>query len=362
MFCRQCGTELSEEAAYCGKCGTKVIKAETGNTSDRKDAHADNTMENQSTIPDNLQSTSTRQKWLIGIIVVVVIGFCLWMLALVIRWLFSSFVVAAIVFVVGYILYHKALAPWLTERSYMKGSKELQLPEGMSASTLLEALSGKFNYPYLRGIHYGTDGECVIEGKYSMYPVTFYADNITEISYLPKENDKKKRTVLLEAMAVCDYINKFFNPSLPIDLVKDMKRLRIAEGQRKGVAIVCTAASILVAAAFIWDHVSPGSLESMAVPGKEVRTAYLSEYSKSVTIEDAFDNFFDNGKWTKYNLEGYTYVAFTGTCRYYDGQTDVRIVFKITGKNFIIDSLDINGRTQSNLVLYGLLSAVYEDY
>lgn len=362
MFCRQCGTELSEEAAYCRRCGTKVIRTEIGNTADQRGAHADNTMESQSKILDNLQSTAIWQKWLIGIIAVAVIGFCIWMLVLVIRWLFSSFVVAVIVLAAGYILYHKALAPWMAGWSYKKGSKELQLPDGMSPSTLLEALSGKFNYPYLRGIHYGTDGECVIEGKYSMYPVTFYADNITEISYVPKENDKKKRTVLLEAMAVRNYINKFFNPSLPIDVVKDMKRLRIAEGQRKAVAVVCTAASVLIAAALIWDYISPGGLESMAVPGKEVRTAYLSEYSKSITIEDAFENFFDNGKWTKYNLGGYTYVAFTGTCRYYDEQADVRVVFKITGKNFIIDSLDINGRTQSNLVLYGLLSAVYEDY
>lgn len=28
---------------------------------------------------------------------------------------------------------------------------------------LLEALSGKFNYPYFKGVYYGTMGECVIE-------------------------------------------------------------------------------------------------------------------------------------------------------------------------------------------------------
>ena len=118
MFCRQCGTELSEEAVYCRQCGTKVIKTEIGNTADQRDAHADNTMESQSKIPDNLQSTATWQKWLIGIIAVAVIGFCIWMLVLVIRWLFSSFVVAVIVFAAGYILYHKALAARLSDHFY----------------------------------------------------------------------------------------------------------------------------------------------------------------------------------------------------------------------------------------------------
>lgn len=136
----------------------------------------------------------------------------------------------------------------------------------------------------------------------------------------------------------------------------------LAEGQRKAVAFVWTAASILIAAAIVWDCVSPGSLLNMAVPGIEVRSAYLSQYSTKVTIEEAFENFFDDCKWKKYNSGGYTYVAFTGTCLYLDEQADVRIVFKITGENFIVDSLDINGKTQSNLFLYGVLSKVYEDY
>lgn len=362
MFCRQCGTELSEDAAYCGQCGAKVIKAETDNTVDRRDVYVDSAKKSQREIFDNLQKTPTWLKCLIGIIAAVVIGFCIWLLILILRWVISSFVIASIVFVIGYILYHKVLAPWLTERSYNRISKELQLPEGMTASMLLEALSGKFNYPYFKGVHYGTEGECVIEGKYSMYPVTFYEDNITEISYISEGTDTKKRTVLLETMAIQDYINKFFNPNLPIDVIRDMKRLNLAEGQRKAVAFVCAAATVLIVAATVWDYVSPGSLQSMAVPGIEVRTAYLSEYSTQVTIGEAFEGFFDNCKWTKFDSEGYAYVAFTGTCRYFDERADVRITFKITGEKFIVDSLDINGRTQSDLVLYGLLSAVYEDY
>lgn len=362
MFCRLCGTEISEDAAYCGQCGTKVIKPNADNIVGAQITHDNCTRESQSDTSNDIPKTPTWQKWLIGIIVVIILGFGAWLSFLFIRWLFSSFIIAVIVIAVGYVIYHKALAPCLTGQSYVKESKELQLPEGMSASTLLEALSGKFNYPYFKGIHYGTDGKCVIEGKYSMYPVTFYADNITEISYIPGKDDKKTRTILLEAMAIRDYVNKFFNPDLPVDVVKDMKKLKLAEGQRKAVAIVCTAATVLVAAALIWDYVSPGSLQSMAVPGYGVRTAYLSEYSNRITIEEAFDNYFGNGKWSQYDSEGYSYVIFTGTCIYLGKQADIRIAFKITGEHFIVDSLDINGRAQSDLILYGLLSDVYETY
>ena len=45
----------------------------------------------------------------------------------------------------------------------------------------------------------------------------------------------------------------------------------------------------------------PGLISNIFNPGASVRNAYLSEYSSSVTIEDAFDDFFEDGKWSAYN-------------------------------------------------------------
>lgn len=358
MFCRQCGTQISDDAAYCGSCGAKVIRAETvdciSGTVEQGESGGDGKIEKQ--------KSSAFWVWVIVIVSLGIIGLVIWLLFLFLRWLSSAFIPAVAVIAGGYILYHKVLAQAITEYFYDRASKEIHLPEGMTASSLLEALSGKFNYPYFKGVHYGADGECVIEGKYAMYPICFGENNITEISYIVSEYDKKKRTVLLEAVAVQDYLNKFFNPNLPVDVIKDMRKLKLAEGQRKAVAVVSAIASFLIMAAIVLDYVSPGGLQSMAVPGIEVRSAYLSQYSTKVTIEEAFEAYFNNCKWSKFDSEGYTYVAFTGTCRYFDEPADVRIVFKITGENFIVDSLDINGKTQNDWVLYGLLSSVYEDY
>lgn len=358
MFCRQCGTQISDDASYCGCCGAKVIRAETvdrvSSIVEQREGGDNGKIEKQ--------KSATFWAWVIVIVSLGVIGLAIWLLVLFLRWLSSAFIPAVAVIAGGYILYHKVLAKVITEYFYDRTPKEIHLPEGMTASSLLEALSGKFNYPYFKGVHYGTDGECVIEGKYAMYPICFGENDIAEISYIASEYDKKKRTVLLEVMAVQDYLNKFFNPNLPVDVIKDMRKLKLAEGQRKAVAVVSAIASLLIMAAIVLDYVSPGSLQSMAVPGIEVRTAYLSEYSTQVTIEEAFENFFDNCKWAKYDSGAYTYVAFTGTCKYLGERVDIRIVFKITGENFIVDSLDINGRTQNDLILYGVLSAVYEDY
>ena len=45
-----------------------------------------------------------------------------------------------------------------------------------------------------------------------------------------------------------------------------------------------------------------------------------------------------------------------------DERVDVRMTFKITGENFVLDSVDMNGAPQNNLVIYSLLNAIYADY
>lgn len=389
MYCMHCGTELEKDMAYCIKCGAKVDQNSEATTEQTpfpfqdtatsiKAKILDHIPHRSDTVQEEYDNNSTDKSWIdrlralsqsstfrtlvIGAGILVGAGFAIWLLFLFLRWMFSSFILTIAVVASGYIVYHKGIAEIITEYFYKKESKQLQLPEGMSASMLLEALSGKFNYPYFKGVHYGTAGECIIEGKHSMYPVIFDQDNIAEISYISKKNNKKKRTVLLEAMAIRDYINKFFNPNLSVDVVKDMKKLKLAEGQRKAVAFVSAAASLLIIAAIIWDYIVPGSLQEIVLPGMGVRGAYLSQYSQRVTIEEAFDHFFDNGKWSKYDSEGYTNVVFTGTCDYQGERSDIRIIFKITGEHFFVESLDINGRSQNAIVLQSLLSTVYEDY
>lgn len=102
-------------------------------------------------------------------------------------------------------------------------------------------------------------------------------------------------------------------------------------------------------------------LLDLIYPGAEVRNAYLSQYSNSVTVEDAFEDFFADEAWDAYEEGGYSYVTFTGTCEWMGEAVDARITFQITGEQFVIQGLDINGRPQSDLILYALLAAVYEE-
>lgn len=130
---------------------------------------------------------------------------------------------------------------------------------------------------------------------------------------------------------------------------------------RKTVVKTVIGLGIAIIIAFV-VVLKPDFTANIFQPGANVRNAYLTQYSETVTVEDAFDNFFDNGKWGTYKENDYSYVTFTGACEYLGERADVKITFKITGENFLVERLDVNGTAQNDLMLYGLLTKVYEDY
>lgn len=116
--------------------------------------------------------------------------------------------------------------------------------------------------------------------------------------------------------------------------------------------------SVLFLGVLIIGTVIPG----ISYPGYEVRVSYMTQYSETVTVGEAFESYFEDCKWKKYKDEDYSYVVFTGTCEYMGEICDVRMTFKLTGKNFVCDRLELNGSPQSELMITILLSDVYDEY
>jgi DNA-directed RNA polymerase subunit RPC12/RpoP len=346
MYCSQCGSKAEEAAAFCSQCGAKILISE------------EDTQNKYQRLLTTFFKLSKIGKAIVIAGVAIVAVTVIIILVSVISLVFSSIISVAITIAIVYIVYHLFIAVYITQYIYNKDSKVLQLPEDMSAQTLFEALSGKFNYPYFKGVRYGENGECIIEGQYSIYSVIFDINNEASLSCQFEANDKKARTIMLEAIAVRHYINKFFNPSLPFDAVIYYNSLKSAERQRKVVASVI---SLIIIGALVFQYVLPGGLQRIITPGAEIRNAYLTEYSTRTTIGKAFDNFFDNGKWSTYTeRDGRYFVVFTGTCYIHSEITDIRITFQILTEHFVIDRLEVDGRV-NNFLLHSLLTAVYDE-
>ncbi len=132
--------------------------------------------------------------------------------------------------------------------------------------------------------------------------------------------------------------------------------------EAKKTIVQMTVGGAVIMAIVLIILFKPDFISNIVQPGAGVRNAYLSQYSEDVTVEDAFDAYFENGKWDTYKEGGYSYVTFVGVCKYLGERTDAKITFKLTGENFIVDSLDLNGREQNDLILALLLEEVYKDY
>ncbi len=97
-------------------------------------------------------------------------------------------------------------------------------------------------------------------------------------------------------------------------------------------------------------------------PGKDVRESYLDYYSSSVTIEEAFDSFFEDGKWSEHKENGDTYVVFTGKCSYLDENVKVKIRFRIDDDYFYFANMEMNGQPQADIISEALFDRIYEPY
>lgn len=196
---------------------------------------------------DEFKGLSNTWKVFIGLGSLFIIFIVLFLIRTVLRMVFSSVASVIIVVVGGYIVYQRWIAKYIARLIYNTKSKNLQLPEGMNAQTLLESLSGKFNYPYFNGVRYGDAGECLIDGKYSTYTVIFTESDGVCLICDPDLNDKKYYMILRENIAICKYINKFFNPTQSIDVLKDLNALKSAERQRKkSVIVLCIVMFFLI--------------------------------------------------------------------------------------------------------------------
>lgn len=274
--------------------------------------------------------------------------------------------------VLCYFLYQRFGATFIVLMLYESTSNKIQLPDGMNSKSMMETLEEKFDYPYFEGIQCGENGECIIKGKYAECQVIFNSDGITYLSCKEikhedlkfySNSEQRLREGYLEAMAIRSYMNKFFNPTMTTNADRDFNRLKSMEKQKKLLSPALSYCAAVICLIICVKIFFPNLFQYITSPGREVRGAYLSQYSTEVTVGEAFDNYFDKGKWRKYKGDdGYKYVAFTGTCDYSGQTTDVRITFKITGDNAMIDQVELNGQEQNGLVEIALLLDIYSGY
>ena len=246
----------------------------------------------------------------------------------------------------GWFLWEGFIRDLYTSFKYKKPCP-IPVPEKMRETHLMPILEQKLKYPGQKGLYYDENGIVTIEGKYGYYGIVL--DNHTLIVLRDtKENE--------EAACLEGYITKIFKSKAPINphiMYKKMVAHRKRKHLLKAAPIVLVAALVLLNQDFNGGDTWKSN---------NISVSYLSEYSTEITVGQALDNFFSDGKWSTYKEGGLEYVDYTGTCLLNEEEVSVLIRFWSEDDEFRVDKVMIDGIEVSQITQYAMLEIIYEVY
>ena len=149
------------------------------------------------------------------------------------------------------------------------------------------------------------------------------------------------------------YIQKAINPDAPINATDRKRDMDSHYKLRKWIILGLIGALV---ALFITVLVNTGIIGDES---KGIKDSYLSDYSKTETVGEAFEDFFSDTSWESYKDGSLQLVDFKGKCLWADERVTVIITFVVEDDEFHISELKLNGETMSDIFIYGLLEAIY---
>lgn len=249
--------------------------------------------------------------------------------------------IAAILF----ICFRVALSPYIIKTRSEKLLDGVPVPQCLSNDELMDLLRDNLRIRTMQNLYFDENGSVTIKGKYSTYVVKIASDCMR--LFVVAQGSKA------EAYQEADYIQcsivKLFNSAYPENPEKARKTLTIIRRGRIMARISALALIVLLAAPFLLNQFG----------SKGIANSYLTQYSETVTVGDAFGAFFANPKWESYKIGGQEYVDFTGKCTYLNEEAVMRITFSVFDDRFNVSNIAVNGIDMPALLWPVFLEVVY---
>ncbi len=215
---------------------------------------------------------------------------------------------------------------------------------------LFEELSSKFSYPDYKGVRYGANGMCTIEGKYGSYSIEVKDGRgyILRDADVLKKGDRKKARGIREAEVIKIYLDKHFNPNSPVDAYKVYKAFKSKNTKKFTTYAVATLVLVSATIATL-----PMVIEEISI--RKVKDAYLTQYSEDSTIGESFNRFFSYSDWS---AEG-DYVYFSGESLFDELTVTTDISFYLRDDRFEIEEISVNNNIVPDLMKPILLAGIF---
>ncbi len=251
------------------------------------------------------------------------------------------------------------------------------IPEGFDKDSVMEALKKDLGYKDAKEIFFDERGEICIEGKNDTYVIEIkdgriYLDdpmmtNIDDsgnkaVTFLAKigswrlRTTKKNRRCVEEIECIRAYIAKVFDHNAPVNANKKYTSMCRARKYSGVVSLVCVALAVILLVVSI-----NSASKNQQIDG--IKYAHLTAFSREVTIGEAFDDFFADGKWEAYTEDSDKFVKFSGTCSYYGESAKMVVTFEyVDDDSFEVKKMVIDGESLGLLEMSAVLEVIFDSY
>ena len=253
-----------------------------------------------------------------------------------------------------------------------KDDEGILLPQGYDKESVMERLKKDLSYAAMEEIYYNEDGNICIGGKYAQYALEIREGRLFCWS---GGSDIKKGEGIVCALAsvfaafdrgvareteeiecIRAYILKIFDHDAPINARTKYTAMETA-AHRSKLAILGIVAALTILIFIVLDNNGVFNDNS-----DDIQASYFTQYSETITIGQAFEDFFADSEWVDYEQGASEYVDFKGECLWDDERAQMLMTFTISGQRFEITSIKINGEEIPVIFHAELLQAIYDSY
>lgn len=251
----------------------------------------------------------------------------------------------------GWLFWNLAFREWYIYYKYKK-AKPINIPVDSNKQSVFSILKNSLSYPDLKSIHWDTNGDIMIVGKYGKHKITIENNSL----YVGRDHSKHSKNIE-EAEIIDVYIRKIFDTTYPDDPYDKYKKMK--KHKKNWVLIQL---GIIIAAVIAFSVGMPDSDLYESQTSNNISNSYLNSYSETITIGKAFDAFFSDGKWSSYSEGAINYIDYTGTCMYGDEQAEMIIRFWHSDIEFRVEEIYINGEKMPDISHVGFLQTIFDSY
>ena len=236
---------------------------------------------------------------------------------------------------------------------------------------IITFLKKELTYKDMSDIYFDENENICIAGKYATYYVHIDSERLyidehiptmydttpspMQWAYIAKLFNRKNGKRIEELECIRAYVIKIFDHSAPVNAHQKYTRMTKAHKYSSWISGIFTALIVILVIA---------SLSGGNGDVQRVRNAHFKSYSTTITIGEAFEDFFVDTEWTSYDKGEDEYIKFSGECTWNNKDAEMSIIFKLDGDYFFIDEIILYAEDKriTSLSEEYVLNTIYNNY